>query len=195
MKSPLLLVLLLLAAPASAQRTGTLPASKPVEDSQLYRNAVFGFRYRIPYGWVERTKEMQEGNDAAKGEVLLAIFERPPQAAGDSVNSSVVIGAEKASAFLGLKKAEDYLGTLTESAASKGFKADGDPSEMQIDSQRLIRADFARPLSDKLTVHQATLVMLAKGEIVSFMFIADSADEVNGLIDRLDFSSPKSKAK
>ena len=34
----------------------TPPASKPAEDSQLYRNATFGFRYRIPYGWVERTK-------------------------------------------------------------------------------------------------------------------------------------------
>ena len=195
MKSPLLLVLLLLAAPASAQRTGTLPASKPVEDSQLYRNAVFGFRYRIPYGWVERTKEMQEGNDAAKGEVLLAIFERPPQAAGETVNSAVVIAAENTSAYPGLKFAEDYVGPLTELTTSKGFKADGDPSIVEIDSRPLVRADFSKTLNDKLTMHQSTLVLLAKGQIVSFTFIADSAEEVNDLVDRLDFSASKSKAK
>ena len=76
--------------------------------------APVGGEVSIPYGWVERTKEMQEGNDAAEGEVLLAIFERPPQAAGDTINSAAVIAAESAANYPGLKKAEDYLGPLTE---------------------------------------------------------------------------------
>jgi hypothetical protein len=44
-------------------------------------------------------------------------------------------------------------------------------------------------------MHQATLVLLSKGQIVSFTFIADSLDAVNDLIDGLSFSSPKPKAK
>ncbi|MBI3644837.1 MAG: hypothetical protein HY233_02560 [Acidobacteriales bacterium] len=188
---------LCLAATAQVQhKPSTPPVSRPAESAEtLYRNTAFGFRYRIPYGWVERTKEMQEGNEAAKGEVLLAIFERPPQAAGETINSAVVIAAESAVSYPGLKKAEDYLGPLTELTTSKGFKAGGDPSEVEIDTQRLVRADFSKPLNEKLTMHQSTLVLLAKGQIVSFTFLADNDDAVNDLIDRLSFSALKSKAK
>jgi hypothetical protein len=171
------------------------PASKPTENSQLYRNSTFGFRYRIPYGWVDRTKEMQEGSDAANGEVLLAVFERPPEAAGDTINAAVVIAAEKAAAYPGLKKAEDYLAPLSELTTAKGFKAEGDLSELEIDSQRMVRADFSKALNDKLTMHQATLVLLSKGQIVSFTFIAESGDAVDELIEGISFSSLKSKAK
>src|SRR5271155_2354947 len=69
-------------------------ASKPspaTEDSQLYRNSSFGFRYQVPYGWVDRTKDMQEGSEPGKSELLLAVFERPPDAAGGTINSAVVI--------------------------------------------------------------------------------------------------------
>jgi len=44
-------------------------------------------------------------------------------------------------------------------------------------------------------MHQSTLVLLTKGQIVSFTFIADSADGVNDLIDGLGFSVQKLKAK
>ncbi len=171
----LLVVLALSVRPlAQVPKKPSPPSSKPVESAEtIYRNPTLGFRYRIPYGWVERTKEMQEGDDAAKGEVLLSVFERPPQ----------------------LKRAEDFLGTLTELTAAQGFKVDGDPSEALIDSQRLVRADFSKPRSDKLTMHQSTLVLLTKGQIVSFTFLADSADGVNDLIDGLGFSVQKSKAK
>lgn len=185
-----------LSSTAPAQPKLSRPsASKTAEDSQLYRNPTLGLRYRIPYGWVVRTKEMAEGNDAGKGEVLLAVFERPPQAAGDTINAAVVIAAEKAAAYPGLKKAEDYLGPLTELATSRGFKADGDPSEVEIGSQRLVRADFSKALNDQLTMRQSTLVLLTRGQIVSFTFIADSLDAVNDLIDGISFSSSKSKAK
>jgi hypothetical protein len=193
---PLLVIALSLNATAQVQKKLPAPPAKPREsDTTIYRNPTFGFRYQIPYGWVDRTKEMQEGNDASKGEVLLAIFERPPQATGETINSAVVIAAEKATAYPGLKKAEDYLGPLTEFTTSKGFKPDGDPSELEIDSQRVVRADFSKALNDKLTMHQATLVLLSKGQIVSFTFIADSLDAVNDRIDGLGFFLPKSKTK
>jgi len=167
-------------------------SSQPAAGSQLYRNPFLNFRYQIPYGWVVRTKEMQEGND---GEVLLAIFERPPQATGDTINSAVVIASEKSAAYPGLKKAEDYLAPLTELTTAKGFKPEGEPSEAEVSGQHLVRADFSKALSEKLTMHQSTLVLLAKGQIVSFTFIADSLDAVNDLIENLSFSPAKSKAK
>src|SRR5277367_3706782 len=70
------------------------PSTASKEDAQTYRNSTYGFRYQIPFGWVERSKQMQEGNGDSKGEVLLAVFERPPEAIGDSINSTVVIASE-----------------------------------------------------------------------------------------------------
>jgi hypothetical protein len=177
---------------------GSALAQKPApQDSALtvYRNPTFGFRYRIPYGWVDRTQEMQDGKDAAKGEVLLAIFERPPQAAGNTVNSAVVIAAEKATAYPGLKKAADYLAPLSELTTAQGFKVEGDPSEAEINGQRLVRVDFSKALNDKLTMHQSTLVLLSKGQIVSFTFLAESLDAVDDLIDGISFSASKAKAR
>jgi hypothetical protein len=187
----------------------TVPAATPTaksaahnEDPQLYRNPTFAFRFQIPYGWVDRTKEMQEGNEAGKAEVLLAVFERPPQATGDTINSAVVIASESAASYPGLKKAEDYLGPLTELANSKGFKAEGEPYALEVESRQLLRADFTKPLSgktssvatsnDKLTMRQGTLVLLAKGQVVSFTFIAGSEDELDDLMDGLHFGPAKS---
>jgi hypothetical protein len=176
----------------------TKPAAKPAptqnEDTQLYRNTTFGFRYQIPYGWVDRTKQMQEGNEAGKAEVLLAVFERPPEATGDTINSAVVIASESVAAYPGLKKAEDYLGPLAELATAKGFKPDGEPYSLEVESRQLLRADFIKPLSDKLTMRQCTLVLLAKGQIVSFTFIAGSEDELDDLTDGLHFGAAKSSA-
>src|SRR6202521_1497613 len=161
------------------------------EDAQLYRNPTFAFRFQIPYGWVDRTKEMQEGNEAGKAEVLVAVFERPPQAAGDTINSAVVIASESVASYPGLKRAEDYLGPLTELATSKGFKAEGEPYVLEVESRQLLRADFTKPLSDKLTMRQCTLAMLAKGQILSFTFIAGTEDELDDLMDGLHFGPAK----
>ncbi len=177
------------------RKTAPTPPAKPAarnEDPQLYRNATFGFRFQIPYGWVDRTKEMQEGNEAGKAEVLLAIFERPPQAAGDTINSAVVIASENAASYPGLKRAEDYLGPLTELATSKGFKPEGEPYALQVESRQLLRADFTKLLSDKVAMRQCTLVLLAKGQIVSFTFIAGGEDELDDLMDGLHFGAAKS---
>jgi hypothetical protein len=198
-----------LAAVSQTQHKPAAPAAKPQsEDARLYRNLFFAFRFQIPYGWVDRTKEMRDEEAMEKpdirtekpdskdkpakekptGEVLLAVFERPPDAIGETINSAVVIASESSAAYPGLKKAEDYLGPLTELTTAKGFKPDGDPDVAEIDSRELIRADFTKPLSDTLTMHQSTLVLLAKGRIV-FTFIAGSEDEVDDLIEGLHFHS------
>jgi len=183
-----------LASPAQQSRpVHPSGPSNPAQDSQLYRNSTLGFGYRIPFGWVDRTKDMQEGSEAGKGEILLAIFERPPQAAGDTVNSAVVIATESASSYPGLKTAADYVGPLNEVTAAKGFKSAGDPTEVTIDGRTLVRADFVKALSEKLTMHQTTLVMLAKGQIVSFTFIAGGEEEVDDLIDGLSLAAQRSR--
>jgi hypothetical protein len=177
--------------------------SKPATDeptAQIYRSTALGFRYEIAYGWVDRTKEMRTENSDDKAEVLLAVFERPPEATGDSVNSAVVIASESAAAYPGLKHAEDYLEPLTELATSKGFEAEGEPYSLEVESRQLLRADFIKGLNrgatgEKLTMHQCTLVLLAKGHIVSFTFIASSEDELDELMDGLHFTPAKSPAR
>ncbi|MGA7078848.1 MAG: hypothetical protein WBQ43_16505 [Terriglobales bacterium] len=181
---------------APAQTTAPTAKSANNEDAQLYRNTTFGFRYPIPYGWVDRTKDMHEGSEPGKTEVLLAVFERPPEATGDTINSAVVFASESVASYPGLKKAEDYLGPLTELATSKGFKPDGEPYALEVESRQLLRADFIKSLevkttSAQLTMRQCTLVLLAKGQIVSFTFIAGSEDEIDDLMDGLHFGATK----
>ena len=65
-------------APVARKPAVSAPAPKE-DDTLLYRNTTFGFRYQIPYGWVDRSKEMQDGNTPGKAELLLAVFEHPPK--------------------------------------------------------------------------------------------------------------------
>jgi len=179
---------------APAAKPPVKAATTPNEDPQLYRNAALAFRYQIPYGWVDRTKEMEEGNETGKSAVLLAVFERPPESTGDTVNSAVVIARESVSSFPGLKKAEDYLAPLSELAASKGMTPVGEPYALEVESRELLRADFSKQLNDKVTMRQCTLVLLTKGQIVSFTFIAAGEDELDDIMDGLHFGGAKAVA-
>ncbi len=202
-----LAAVILLLDVTSQSQSKAAPAAKPSTvsaDPQIYRNSTYGFRYQVPFGWVERSKQMQEGNGGSKGEVLLAVFERPPEATGDTVNSAVVIAAESAESYPGLKKAEDYLGPLTELATANGFQAAGDPLVVEVDGRELVRADFTKQIgiqksesdaSDtQLTMHQATLILLAHHQIVSFTFIAGTEDELDKLVNNLHFGVAKPAA-
>jgi hypothetical protein len=163
--------------------------SAPAEsDQRLYRNAEFGFTYRVRYGWVDRTHDMQpEANDPAKPQLLLAAFERPPEATGDTVNSAVIITVESAASYPGLKTAADYMGPLTELTTGKGFKVTQEPYEFAVGAKQLVRGDFARDLGT-LTMYQSSLVLLQKGSVISFNFIGGSEDEVEELIEKLVFT-------
>lgn len=204
-----MLVFPLIAVAQTRPKPAPVSPAKSGAEEQLYRNTSYGFHFRIPYGWVDRTREMRERDSsqktdvqeekpdtkdksagkksAAQGDVLLAVFERPPGAVGESINSAVVIASETAASYPGLKKAEDYIGPLTELAASKGFKVEGEPSIVDVDSKPLVRVDFSKHLTNALTMHQTTLVLLAKGRIVSFTFIGSDGNEVEDLIDGLHF--------
>ena len=166
------------------------PAARETAET-VYRNPDFGFTYKVPYAWIDRTKQMQEDSaDPAKSRLLLAVFERPPEVTGDTVNSAVVITAESAASYPGLKTAADYMGPLTELTTGKGFKADGGPYEFPVGTTTLVRGDFTRSVGS-LSMQQASLVLLRKGFVISFTFVAGSNDEIDELIEKLSVTASK----
>ena len=179
-------------APSQASSSAKLATLEPGEIANgVYRNAAFEFSYRLPFGWVDRTQDMnQDSGDAAKSRVLLGIFERPPQATGSSVNSAVVIAAEPASSYPGLTSAAQYFGPLTEVSTAKGLKAINQPYEFPVDAKPIVRRDFTKSLGG-VSLHQTTLALLTRGYVISFTFIGGSDDEVTALIESLSFGKIK----
>jgi hypothetical protein len=180
---------LLLAQQAPASSSKRSPVSKTSFDTGsttkgTFRNNYFQFSYQLPFGWVDRTSDIRE--DTEKSKVLLASFERPPAASSDTVNSAVVIAAESADSYPGLKTAAQYFGPLTELTESKGFKAANEPYEFPVDGRAIIRRDFIKERGS-VTMHQSSLVIMAKGYVLSFTFIGGNDDEVTELIEKLSF--------
>lgn len=162
-------------------------------ENDVYKNPALGFSYKIPFGWVDRTQAMQSPNSGSTSQVLLAVFERPPEATGETINSGVVIAAESASSYPKVKTAQEYFEPLSEAATSHGFTATSDPHAFAVGAHQVMREDFSKPRGT-LTMYQSSLVMIRKGSIVSFTFIGGDSDEVEELIHNLDLagiSAPK----
>jgi len=179
----------------------------------IYRNKMLGLNYKIPAGWVLRTEELNAGKESipdhdaspqgaqgstevreSGGRVLLAAFSRPPDAKGEEVNSSILIAAEPVAAYPGLKEAVQYFEPLTEVAKAQGFTVDEEPYEFPVGARTLVRGDFHKDVG-KLVMRQASLAMLAHGYAVSITLIGGTEDEVQELVDALNFgqSAPSSK--
>jgi hypothetical protein len=165
----------------------------------VYRNPSFGFTCKIPEGWVLRTDEMNRREDdgsaeksAANGKsmarVLLAAFSRPPEAHGEDVNSSILIAAESAAAYPGLKDAAQYFGPIGEVAKAQGLEAIQEPYEFEVGTRLVPRGDFQKDVGSRVML-QSTLAILAKGYAVSFTFIGGAEDEVEELISNLSFAT------
>jgi hypothetical protein len=179
-----------------------------------YRNKSLRLTCEIPDGWVLRTDQIDaepkqdagatkdsassskpdEHASSAGAKVLLAAFSRPPEAAGQEVNSSILIAAEPVSAYPGLRDPEQYFGPLGEVAEAQGFTRDADPYEIAIGPQTLVRADFHKDVGTRV-MRQATLVMLSRGYAVSITMIAGTEDGVEQLLNGLDFQGPARGAK
>ena len=195
---------------SSSRRSHPATQAKPALDKgvladNLYRNRFIGFSYKVPFGWVDRTDQLRDSSctgenlprasgddahtsgDCSKSLVLLSVYERPPEATADTVNSSVLIAAESVSTYPGLKDASQYFGPLTEVTTSKGFKVVNEPYDVVIGTRRMVRGDYSKELG-KLTMHQSTLAIIDKGYVVSFTFIGGSEDEVEELIGELSFT-------
>ena len=189
------------------------PPKTALEDGKVsagsYRNASLGLTCKIPAGWVLRTEDMNardasteqnqnpspQGSQSSAGEstsgrVLLAAFSRPPEARGEDVNASIVIAAEKADAYPGLKEAVQYFGPLTEVAKAQGFAVDEEPYEFSIGTKKLVRGDFHKNVGTRV-MRQSTLAFLAQGYAVSITVIGGTEDEVEGLVDGISFGAAK----
>ena len=201
--------------PASMPKTIADDKCGPLAD-QVLRCPKFGFTYKVIFGWVDRTADMQQdeslpdqsanaetenatssGSDqpkpasSASSETLLAVFERPPAAPGDTINSAVVIAAEPLANYHGIKSAADYLNPISELAEQRGFKVANPPYAFLLGTKQLARADFSKDRG-KLTMWQSSLVMIEKGYIVSFTFVGGSESEIDDLIGKLSFAAGKS---
>jgi len=119
---------------------------------------------------------------------LLAIFERPPGAPGDTIDSAVVIAAEPLKNYPQVKTASDYFGPIAELAEQRGFKTENDPYLFSVGAKQLVREDFSKPRG-KLSMRQSSLAMIEKGYIVSFTFLSGSEEDVDGLIGNLNFAT------
>lgn len=188
-----------LTIPANPQESSSQPRHAASEAAAVkdgvYHNPRYGFSCKLPFGWVDRTQDMQpDVNDPSSGQVLLAFFEHPPEVTAPTINSAIVIATEPISAYHGLKTAADYFGPLDEVTSARGFQAQGDPYEFAAGTKRLVRGDFSKQ-KGTLTMLQSSLVMLEKGEIVSFTFIASSDDEMEDLVGRLSFQRPVSRGR
>lgn len=182
----------------------------------VYRNKTFGFSCKIPAGWVLRTEEMNTQDESAPAvgdsgggspartaeggcphtcnKVLLAGFSRPPEVRGEDVNSSILIAAESAQPYPGLKDAAQYFGPLAEVAQAQGFEADEDPYEYAIGAKTLVRGDFHKNVGARV-MRQSTVVMLERGYAVSITVIGGTEDEVEELLDGLSFEVARARTK
>lgn len=182
---------------AHAQNPPAPAVKNPQSNSaanNIYRNLSLGFLYKIPYGWVDRTQNMQEGSESSTPHVLLGAFERPPEATGETINSGVVIAEESASAYPKVKTAIEYFEPLTEAVTSQGLKVVNEPYPFTVGNHQLIRGDFSKPRG-KLMMYQSSLVFIKKGSILSFTFIGGSPEEVDELIENLSFPPVSVHAK
>lgn len=189
----------------SQRQTSSARLCPPLANQQL-RCPSFGFTYRVPFGWVDRTEDMQPSSEVAgagkeppadssatksesgNSETLLAVFERPPEASGEGIDSAVIIAAESVANYPTIKAPADYFGPLSDIAEKRGLKMDGDPYEFAVGSKRLVRGDFVAA-DGKTAAHQTSLVMIEKAHIVSFTFVSDSEDEIDDLISGLTFTA------
>ena len=146
-----------------------------------------------------RTDEMNRQEDEDKeadagkkstdaGRVLLAAFSRPPQARAEDVNASIVIAAESAATYPGLKDAAQYFGPVTEVAKGQGFEVDEEPYEFAVGTKTVVRGDFKKDVGTRV-MRQSTLVLLDRGYAVSFTFIGGTEDQVEELVQGLSFAA------
>jgi hypothetical protein len=193
--------------------------------NDVYRNPAFGFACKIPAAWVLRTAEMNAREEEVGaedhaaldqtapsaplragdgGRVLLAAFSRPPEAHGEEVNGSIVIAAESVAAYPGLKDAAQYFGPVTEVAKTQGFEVVEEPYEFVIGTKTtgtkttgtktMVRGDFQKDVGTRV-MWQSTLVVLARGYVVSFTFIGGTEDEVEELVQGLTFGASAKSAR
>jgi hypothetical protein len=93
--------------------------------------------------------------------------------------------------YPGLTDAAQYFGPVTEVAKAQGLEMDDEPYEFVVGSKKLVRGDFQKDVGTRV-MRQSTLVVLVRGDVVSFTFIGGTEDEVEELVEGLSFGAAKS---
>jgi hypothetical protein len=145
-------------------------------------------------GAAENDSGQSPSEPSNKSQTLLAAFERPPGAPGETINSAVVIAAESLKEYRGVKTAADYFAPVTELAEQRGFKIVTEPYQFTAGMRKLVRADYSKERG-RLTMWQSTLAVIEKGYIVSFTLVGGSEDEIEDLIGKLKFGAQVSVRK
>ncbi len=187
--------------PAAPKPSGPRTVAVPALDSGeivdgVYRNVTFGFTLKLPYGWVDRTDDMKrESSEASKSDpgqstVLLATFERPPDASGETVNSAIIIAAESVSSYPGIKDPSQYFGPIGEIAKSRELNPINQPYDFPVDGMAIVRQDFNKKMGN-VTMYQSSMALIEKGYVLSFTFIAGNLDDITETLDDLRFGKVK----
>ena len=136
-----------------------------------------------------RQGESAKTDNGKRERVLLAAFSRPAEARGEEVNKSILIAAESAASYPGLKDAAQYFGPLTEVAKAQGLTMDEEPYEIAVGDKTLVRGDYHKDVGTRV-MRQSTLAMLAHGYAISITVISGTEDDVEELVDALNFTAP-----
>ena len=166
------------------------------------------FTCKIPAGWVLRTDEMNardpddETRDAARSidSTTTVAFSSPPSRAHPKLtaktsNSSILIAAESAASYPGLKDAAQYFGPISEkSPKPRDSKWSMNPTNLPWARKPWSARDFQKDVGSRV-MRQSTLVLLAHGYALSFTFIGGTEDEVEDLVQMLSSLRAKSARK
>ena len=79
-------------------------------------------------------------------------------------------------------------------AKAQGFETDDEPYEATVGTKALVRGDFRKDVGTRV-MRQSTLVLLARGYVLSFTFIGGTEDEVEELVHGLSFGASAKQAK
>lgn len=183
-------------APVTAKMKGReepKPDEGTVTDG-LYSEKFFLLHYSVPPGWTVKTPEMRQGLPGQENAILLlAAFEKAAPLPG-TINPSVDITAESAAASPDIKTPADYLESITELVASKGFTVLNPPGEISIGGVNFLRSDFQKQEGD-LTTYQATMVALRRGYFLQITVISGNDEQLTPLLDRLRITAPPTLKK
>lgn len=135
----------------------------------------------------EESRGSAQTSQSSKSQTLLAVFERPPDAPGETVDSAVVIAAEPRDSYPQIKTAADYFGPISDVATQRGFTAVSDPYSFNLGTTHLVREDFSGQ-HGKSPVFQSSVVIMERRQILSFTFVAGTEDDVEDLIANLSFA-------
>ena len=103
------------------------------------------------------------------------------------MNASILIAAESVASYPGLEEAAQYFEPLSEVAKAQGFTLDENPYDIAIGTKTLVRGDFHKDVGSRV-MRQSTLTMLSHGYAISITVIGGTDDEVEDLVDGLNFA-------